>query len=78
MFVKEPFTEILKFYIENILNLSDVTVQIQSSLEKLYSLGFYLQRGLKLEDLVVVMHEVKIENVGILTMDKQKGRLDID
>lgn len=78
MLIKEPFTENLKFHIETLLNISDVTVQIHNILEKLFALGFYLSRGLRLEDMVVVMNQVKLENVGVLTMDMNKGILNIE
>ena len=60
------------------MNLSDVTVQIHSLLSRLFGYGFYLSRGLSLDDFVVVMNEIKLANVGVLTMDISTGILDID
>ena len=49
-------------------SISELTVQLHDTLEKLYSQGFYLQCDVELEDVVVVFDQIKIMNAGIFTL----------
>ena len=78
LLIKEPYTHSLRGYLKGEPSLSDITVQLQTVLEKMHGYGFRLQEEIKIEDIVVVFGTVKICNVGIFGLKDGEDQVEIE
>lgn len=78
LLIKEPFTHTLAQHLNRTRDLAHVTLQLQHILEDMQAMGFKLRRLLKMEDLLLVFGELKIQHAGVFTLDRQCARIDIE
>ena len=76
LLIKEPYTHALKSHLITHRDIADIIQSLQLILEQMHHLGYYLRTHIKMEDLVFVFTQLKIQNAGVFTLDRIHGYVD--